>query len=95
MRDSQRDHDSHRHRGEKRNGQERDHASNGGAGGQQHRAHAPEHLHDARAEDHHAQIYAETAAQVQARRGAFQTTWRLPCRAVADGLEREGGLWPQ
>jgi hypothetical protein len=32
-------------------------------------------------------IYAETPAEVETRRKAFQRRWRLKCRAVADSLE--------
>ena len=35
-------------------------------------------------------IYAETAADVEARRKAFLRKWRLKCRAVADSLEEAG-----
>ncbi len=35
-------------------------------------------------------IYAETAAEIEARRKAFIHKWRLKCRAVADSLEEAG-----
>ena len=35
-------------------------------------------------------IYAETAADVEARRKAFLRKWRLKCRAAADSLEEAG-----
>ena len=35
-------------------------------------------------------IYAEAAADVEARRKAFLRKWRLKCRAVADSLEEAG-----
>ena len=50
-------------------------------------AHAPKRLHDELTEDYRDMIYAETAADVQARRKAFLRKWRLKCRAVADSLE--------
>jgi len=52
--------------------------------------HAPKHLHDELTEDYRDMIYAETAAEVEARRKAFLSKWRLKCRAVADSLEEAG-----
>lgn len=52
--------------------------------------HAPKHLHDELAEDYRDMIYADTAAEVQARRQAFLKKWRVKCRAVADSLEEAG-----
>ena len=48
--------------------------------------HAPKHLHDELAGDYRDMIYANTAAEVQARRDAFLKKCRLKCRAVADSL---------
>ena len=53
-------------------------------------AHAPKRLHDELTEDYRDMIYAETAAEVEARRRAFLRKWRLKCRAVADSLEKAG-----
>ena len=53
-------------------------------------AHAPKRLHDELTEDYRDMIYAETAAEVEARRKAFLRKWRLKCRAVADSLEEAG-----
>ena len=53
-------------------------------------AHAPKRLHDELTEDYRDMIYAETAAEVQARRRAFLRKWRLKGRAVADSLEEAG-----
>ena len=53
-------------------------------------AHAPKRLHDELTNDYRDMIYAETAADVAARRKAFLRTWRLKCRAVADSLEEAG-----
>ena len=53
-------------------------------------AHAPKRLHDALTNDYRDMIYAETAADVEARRKAFLRKWRLKCRAVADSLEEAG-----
>jgi transposase-like protein len=58
-------------------------------------AHAPRRLHDEPTGDRREMIYAETAAEVEARRKAFVRKWRLKCRAVADSLEGEGGPWPR
>ena len=58
-------------------------------------AHAPKRLHDELTEDYRDMIYAETAAEVEARRKAFLRKWRLKCRPVADSLEGEGGPWPR
>ncbi len=53
-------------------------------------AHAPKRLHDELTNDYRDMIYAETAADVEARRKAFLRKWRLKCRAVADSLEEAG-----
>ena len=53
-------------------------------------AHAPKSLHDELTEDYRDMIYAETAAEVEARRKAFLRKWRLRCKAVADSLEEAG-----
>ena len=53
-------------------------------------AHAPKRLHDELTEAWRDTIYAETAAEVEARRKAFVRKWRLKCRAVADSLEEAG-----
>jgi transposase-like protein len=53
-------------------------------------AHAPKRLHDELTEDYRDMIYAETAAEIEARRKAFIRKWRLKCRAVADSLEEAG-----
>jgi transposase-like protein len=53
-------------------------------------AHAPKRLHDELTEDYRDMIYAETAAEVEARRKAFVRKWRLKRRAVADSLEEAG-----
>ena len=53
-------------------------------------AHAPKRLHDELTEDYRDMVYAETAAEVAARRKAFLHKWRLKCRAVADSLEEAG-----
>lgn len=53
-------------------------------------AHAPRHMHDELTEDYRDMIYAETAAEIEARRKAFPRKWRLKCRAVADSLEEAG-----
>ncbi len=52
--------------------------------------HAPKPLHDELTEDYRDMIYADTAAEVEARRKAFLRKWRLKCRAVADSLEEAG-----
>jgi putative transposase len=52
--------------------------------------HAPKRLHDELTEDYRDMIYAETAAEVETRRKAFERKWRLKCRAVADSLEEAG-----
>jgi transposase-like protein len=54
-------------------------------------AHAPKRLHDELTNDYRDMVYAETAADVEARRKAFVRKWRLKCRAVADSLEEAGG----
>jgi len=53
-------------------------------------AHAPKRLHDELTNDYRDMIYAETAADVEARRKAFLRKWRLKCRAAADSLEEAG-----
>ena len=53
-------------------------------------AHAPKRLHDELTNDYRDMIYAETAADVEARRKTFVRKWRLKCRAVADSLEEAG-----
>jgi transposase-like protein len=53
-------------------------------------AHAPERLHEEISADYTDMIYAETAKEIEARRKAFLSKWRLRCRAVADSLEEAG-----
>ena len=53
-------------------------------------AHAPKRLHDELTNAYRDMIYAETAADVEARRKAFLRKWRLKCRAVAESLEEAG-----
>ena len=53
-------------------------------------AHAPKRLHDELTEAWRDMVYADTAAEVEARRRAFLRKWRLKCRAVADSLEEAG-----
>jgi putative transposase len=53
-------------------------------------AHAPKRLHEELSADYTDMIYAETAAEVAARRKAFLAKWRLKCRGVADSLEEAG-----
>jgi len=53
-------------------------------------AHAPKALHDELSEDYRDMIYAETAADIDARRQAFLKKWRLKCPAVAASLEEAG-----
>ena len=53
-------------------------------------AHAPKRLHDELSNDYRDMIYAETAAEVEARRKAFLRKWQLKCRAVAESLEEAG-----
>ncbi len=38
----------------------------------------------------YADIYADTAAEVEKRRKAFLRKWRLKCKAVAASLEEAG-----
>jgi transposase-like protein len=52
--------------------------------------HAPKPLHDELTEDYRDMVYAETAAEVEAKRKAFLRKWRLKCRAMADSLEEAG-----
>jgi transposase-like protein len=53
-------------------------------------AHAPERLHEEITADYTDMIYADTPAQIEARRKAFIRKWRLKHRAVADSLEEAG-----
>jgi putative transposase len=53
-------------------------------------AHAPKALHDELTEDYRDMVYAETKAQIEARRKAFLRKWRLKCPAVAGSLEEAG-----
>ena len=53
-------------------------------------AHAPKRLHDELTEDCRDMIYAETAAEMEARRKAFLRKWRLKWRGVADSLVEAG-----
>jgi transposase-like protein len=53
-------------------------------------AHAPKSLHDELTEDYRDMVYAETKAEIAARRKAFLRKWRLKCPAVADSLEEAG-----
>jgi putative transposase len=53
-------------------------------------AHAPEKLRDEVTADYRDMIYAETAAEIMARRKAFLRKWRLRHRPVADSLEEAG-----
>lgn len=53
-------------------------------------AHAPKHMHEELGNDYRDMIYADTAAEVEARRRAFLRKWRLKCKAVADSLEEAG-----
>jgi len=53
-------------------------------------AHAPERLHDEITADYTDMIYADTPAEIAARRRAFLRKWRLKHRAVADSLEEAG-----
>jgi putative transposase len=53
-------------------------------------AHAPKALHDELTEDYRDMVYAETKAEIEARRKAFLRKWRLKCPAVADSLEEAG-----
>jgi transposase-like protein len=53
-------------------------------------AHAPKSLHDELTEDYHDMVYAETKAEIEARRRTFLRKWRLKCPAVADSLEEAG-----
>lgn len=52
--------------------------------------HAPKRLHDELTEDYRDMIYADTAAEIETRRKAFERKWHLKCRAVADSLEEAG-----
>jgi putative transposase len=53
-------------------------------------AHAPKALHDELTEDYRDMVYAETKAEIEARRKVFLRKWRLKCPAVADSLEEAG-----
>jgi len=53
-------------------------------------AHAPERLHDELTADYTDMIYADTPAEIAARRRAFLRKWRLKHRAVADSLDEAG-----
>ena len=53
-------------------------------------AHAPERLHDEITADYTDMIYADTPAEIAARRRAFLRKWRLKHSAVADSLEEAG-----
>jgi putative transposase len=53
-------------------------------------AHAPKALHDEITEDYRDMVYAETKAEIEARRKAFLRKWRLKCPAVAGSLEEAG-----
>ncbi|MBX3509241.1 MAG: IS256 family transposase [Parvibaculum sp.] len=53
-------------------------------------AHAPKRMHDELTEDYRDMIYAETAAEIEAKRKSFLRKWRLKCQAVADSLEEAG-----
>ena len=53
-------------------------------------AHAPEKLRDEVTADYRDMIYAETAADIMARRKTFLRKWRLRHRPVADSLEEAG-----
>jgi len=41
-------------------------------------------------EDYRDMIYADTAAEIETRRKAFERKWQLKCKAVADSLEEAG-----
>ena len=70
------------------------HRNPGSSPGQALLAHAPKRLHDELTEAWRDMVYADTAAEVEARRKAFLRKWRLKCRAVADSLEGEGDRGP-
>jgi transposase-like protein len=53
-------------------------------------AHAPERLHDEITADYTDMIYADTPAEIAARRRAFLRKWRLKHSAVADSLAEAG-----
>jgi putative transposase len=52
--------------------------------------HAPERLHEEITSDYNDMIYAETPAEIAARRRAFIRKWRVKHRAVAESLEEAG-----
>jgi putative transposase len=53
-------------------------------------AHAPKALHDELTEDYRDMVYAETKAEIEARRKVFLRKWRRKCPAGADSLEEAG-----
>ena len=53
-------------------------------------AHAPDRLHEEISADYNDMIYADSKAEIEAKRKAFIRKWRLKCRAVADSLEEAG-----
>jgi transposase-like protein len=53
-------------------------------------AHAPQRLHDEITADYTDMIYADTPAEIAARRRAFLRKWRLKHHPVADSLEEAG-----
>ena len=53
-------------------------------------AHAPDVLHEEVTADYTDMIYAQSAKEVEQRRGAFLRKWRLRCPAVATSLEEAG-----
>jgi len=55
-------------------------------------AHAPKRLAEEIKADFNDMVYAETAAELAARRKAFLRKWRVKCPAVADSLEEAGDL---
>ncbi len=53
-------------------------------------AHAPERRHEEIPAGYTGMIYADTKAEIEARRKAFIRKWRLKCPAVAASLEEAG-----
>ena len=53
-------------------------------------AHAPKRMAEEIKKDFNDMVYANSAAEVLAKRQAFLANWRLKCRAVADSLEEAG-----
>jgi hypothetical protein len=51
-------------------------------------AHAPERLHDEVSADYKDMIYADTREEIETRRKAFISKWRLKHLAVADSLRK-------